>query len=584
MTAEGLETKLFPELYCYISYSMLSPNVKPSFSYLTKELQKFDLIEAILILSKLNLLMSEEKYAIDKNFQYRLYDLFLNNYYKNKFIYFIKREGRKDKFFLFHRHQLLFLLKNVFLICNRVPNFSFQNRKERERLGKCCLLTNDFLTIFKDRKSSGNDNLEKIKENLWKELLPSYEINLIPDLMFDIGRMRIIFNKIIHQLNKDNLFVDINKKFEEITRFSINEYMFLVFAVIALCFQRRKEIIDNPNAIVIDENSFTRNSVISSGQIVNLLNFISLPLKQFKDVIYSSRDLEYNYGFLPFKKYPLARISENKYIPLDINFILEKISNGIFWIINDGLPREERSQFHTFWGKLFETYFIYLFKEVGLLQKGLFISKPCFDGTNHEVADGILNHGEDLILFECKFTILTQESRYSSSTEELIKEIRTKFERNKSGEWKGYGQLANSIIKLFSSGNKWMCRYIDKKKVKRVFPVLVTYENILNAPFTNYFLNKYFQTLLNNSSFENKVDIKPLIIISIGDLEASQPFFNNFPRLLEERLRFDPELDVSFSDFLKRKYRDNNLLSPKLIKDEYEQFFIEIRKAIFGKS
>jgi len=54
--------------------------------------------------------------------------------------------------------------------------------------------------------------------------------------------------------------------------------------------------------------------------------------------------------------------------------------------------------------------------------------------------------------------------------------------------------------------------------------------------------------------------------------------------LLEERLRFDPELDVSFSDFLKRKYRDNNLLSPKLIKDEYEQFFIEIRKAIFGKS
>lgn len=533
MTAEGLETKLFPELYCYISYSMLSPNVRPSFSYLTQELQKFDLLKAILILSKLNLIISEKEYAIDVNFQFQLCDVFLNNYYKNKFLCFIKKEGRKDRFFLFHRHQLLFLLKNVFLICNRVPNFSFQNRKERERLGKCCLLTNDFLTIFKDRKASGNDNLEKIKENLWKELLPSYEINLIPDLMFDIGR---------------------------------------------------KEIIDNPNAIVIDENSFTRNSVISSEQIINLLNFISLPLKQFKDVIYSSRDLEYNYGFLPFKKYPLARISENKYIPLDINFILEKISNGIFWIINDGLPREERSQFHTFWGKLFETYFIYLFKEVGLLHKGLFISKPCFDGTNHEVADGILNHGEDLILFECKFTILTQESRYSSSTEELIKEIRTKFERNKSGEWKGYGQLANSIIKLFSSGNKWTCRYIDKKKVKRVFPVLVTYENILNAPFTNYFLNKYFQTLLNNSSFENKVDIKPLIIISIGDLEASQPFFNNFPRLLEERLRFDPELDVSFSDFLKRKYRDNNLLSPKLIKDEYEQFFIEIRKAIFGKS
>ena len=44
MTAEGLETKLFPELYCYISYSMLSPNVKPSFSHLIKELQKFDLI------------------------------------------------------------------------------------------------------------------------------------------------------------------------------------------------------------------------------------------------------------------------------------------------------------------------------------------------------------------------------------------------------------------------------------------------------------------------------------------------------------------------------------------------------------
>jgi hypothetical protein len=218
------------------------------------------------------------------------------------------------------------------------------------------------------------------------------------------------------------------------------------------------------------------------------------------------------------------------------------------------------------------------------LKKGIFIPKPLFDNSGDEVADGILNFGEDLVLLEYKFTILTQEAKYSSSKNQLIEEIKLKFEKNKKGEWKGYGQLANNINKLFSKDSNLTCKNINTEKIKRVYPILITYEHIFNAPLTNHFFNKSFQNLIDISSIDKHIEIKPLIIITVEDFEAAQPFLNKLSKLIQERLEFDKELHFSFSDFLKKKYKEDSSLSPELIRSEYHKYADEVTKTLLGKA
>lgn len=580
MSSKHRISKLHPEVYSYVSYSKLFPKVTPSFKYFKNQLEKLDLVETVLVLSKLNLLMSGRKYVANQSFQQYLYKYFLNDYHREKILSLLKREG--DIYFLFHRHQLLFLLKNIFLYSKRLPGINFKIPTVMERFGKCALLANDFLGPLgiknEDLKNSGK---EEKREVLWKELLPSYEISIPSSLMFDIGRIRLFFKKILPKLYEDKTYIDIDKKFQGYSGFSLDDFMFIIFAILVLYMIRRDEIISNPQAIFIDVENFTRHSDISSENVLKLLNLISIPIEHYKNEILKSKDVDLNYGFLPFKKYPLARIYEGKYLCLDFNFLLDKISNGIFWLINDKLPSSEREKFHTFWGKIFESYLIYFFEETKLLKKDRFIPKPLFDSSENEVADSILNFGEDLVLFEYKFTILTQKAKYSSSKNELIDEIKIKFEKNQKGEWKGYGQLANNINKLLSKDNRFTCKYINKKKIKRIYPVLITYEHIFNAPFTNYFLNKYFENLINFSSINGHIEIKPLVVFTVEDFEAAQPFLNDFSRLIQERLDFDEELDWSFYDFLKQKYQENKSLKSELIWNEYHKYAEEVTRTFF---
>jgi len=580
MSSKHRINKLHPDIYSYISYSKLFPKVTPSFKYFKNQLEKFDLVETVLVLSKLNLLMSEKKYGANQAFQQYLYKYFLNDYHRDRILSLLKREG--DIYFLFHRHQLLFLLKNIFLYSRRLPGINFKIPAVVERFGKCSLLANDFLGLLgirdEDLKNSGK---EEKREVLWKELLPTYEISIPSSLMFDIGRIRLFFKKILPKLYEDKTYIDIDKKFQEYSGFCLDDFVFIIFAILALYMTRRDEIISNPQAIFIDVENFTRHSNISSENIIKLLNLISIPMEQYKNEILKSKDVDLNYGFVPFKKYPLARIYEGKYLCLDFNFLLDKISNGIFWLINNNLPNSEREKFHAFWGKIFESYLIYFFEETKLLKKDKFIPKPLFDNSENEVADGILNFGEDLVLFEYKFTILTQEAKYSSFKNELIDEIKIKFEKNKKGEWKGYGQLANNINKLFSKDNSFTCKHINKEKIKRVYPVLITYEHIFNTPFTNHFLNKYFQNLIDFPSINEHIEIKSLVVFTVEDFEAAQPFLNDFSRLIQERLDLDEELDFSFSDFLKQRYQENKSLLPELILNEYHKYVDEITRTFF---
>jgi len=579
MNQEDLKRNYPILILAYLRYSDLFPKIKPTINELQKRLRCFDFFETILILSKINLLFSDIKSPHHPSLQIYLSRWFLNEYTLSRLSK--KFDGHT---LLFHRHQMLFMMKNAFMICQHRPAMKFNMDHLRHKLGTCFLITNDLLPLLKlDENELDKQELDKKKELIWKESLPGWELNNPPDLMLVISRMRKIFREIVASYNNNDTFLDLNAIFQTASKLSIDEFMFFVFGLLSIYLNNRKEILNNPSVIYIYKDRLLDKvkKDFPRDKLERFFEFVSLPIGQYQAEIPAAKDLSYNYGFLPFRKRPIVDLDQNVYFCLDFYFLLEKIATGIFWTINDSLEGNQKEKFHVFWGLLFEKYINKLIEESLDADSCKFYSRPCYENTKDEIADGILLSEEDLVIFEHKFTILTQEAKFENSVDSLTNEIKLKFEKNKEGEWKGYGQLANSINKLFSKSGQFSCREINKQKIRRIFPVLIVYEHVLQTPFTNYIFNRSFQNLLDRSSLIDHVEIYPLTVMTIEDFEKSLPFLSNFSSIINKRIQSDNSLDFSFSDFLKIKFARERIKRPDVLHFEYHKFSDEIKAYFF---
>jgi|GEM_PF-2444153 len=581
MNQESLQKYSPVLILAYLRYSDLFPKVTPNIRELQNRLRYFDFFETILILSKINLLFSDIKSPFDQSLQVYLLKWFLNEYTLNR----LKKEYNKYTI-IFHRHQLLFMLKNAFLTCQKVSNRPFTIRQVRNKLGTCFLISNDLLSLQNvDEDELDRQEIDKKKEFIWKESLPGWELNNPPELVLVISRMRKIFREILSSLRNADSFLDLNEIFKSATALTIDELMFFILGLLSIYLDNKKRIMQDPNAIYIIKDRLLERArrEFPVEKLDIFLEHVSLPLSAYRNEIQAAKDIDYNYGFLPFRKYPVVNLDRNAYFCLDFYSLLEKLASGVFWTINGYLATEQREKLHVFWGLLFEKYINTLIDECLDSKSGNFYSRPCYQKTKDEIADGILIFDNNLVLFEYKFTILSQQAKFENSVDSLIEEIKLKFERSNKGEWKGYGQLANNINKLFSESGQYTCRQIDKEKIKRIFPVLIIYDDVLQTPFTNHIFNRNFQNLLNRSNLKDDIEVYPLTVMTIEDFEKSLPLLRNFADLIKERLQFDDSLDYSFSHFLNMKFSKERIPIPDLLHSEYRKFSQEIKAFFFDK-
>ncbi|MGB8951221.1 MAG: hypothetical protein WCC06_00945 [Candidatus Aminicenantales bacterium] len=455
----------------------------------------------------------------------------------------------------------------------------------RNKLGICFLIANDLLSLLNlDDNELDRQETDKKKDLLWKESLPGWELNNPPELMLVISRMRKIFKEISSSFKDDDSFLDLNDIFKSATKLTIDELMFFVFGLLSIYLENKKRIMKDPDAIYIHKDRLLAKArkEFPGEKLDTFFELVSLPLSAYREEIRAAKDLDYNYGFLPFRKYPIANLDQDVYFCIDFYSLLEKLATGIFWTINGYLESNQREKFHVFWGFLFEKYINMLIKESLNSESSDFYSRPCYQKTKDEIADGILISDENLVLFEYKFTILSQEDKFANSVDSLMGEIILKFEKNNKGEWKGYGQLANNINKLFSKSRQFACSKINTEKIKRIFPVLIVYDNVLQTPFTNYIFNRNFQNLLNRTSLMDNIEIYPLTVMTIEDFEKSLPFLRDFPELIKERIQFDPSIDFSFSHFLNIKFSKGQVRIPDFLHSEYHKFSDDIRAFFFN--
>jgi hypothetical protein len=570
-----------PELYAYLTYSELFPNSNPDISYIKKNLIDCDLIPTIELLSRINLLLSDMEYAKIPQNQANLCKFFFNDYTLKR----VKENFSTEKN-VFNRQQILFMIKMSLLHCKTVGEKSTLTQKQKNKLGNSCLVINDFLTLLdvSNSKINSGSYYDKL-EFIWKELMPNYEINNPVDIKYDIARNRLFFKKVLHLIPDNKKPFDLEDIFLKSTQLNLDDFINLIFACLAIYVEMRKNFKQRPQNLTIKKTAFTENSAISEDDANKILNLVSLPLCNYKEKILNSPDKDNIYGFLIFKKYPIVKLDKDNYLCLDLNYLLEKLSTGIFWIINDSLPKQSRNDFRSFWGNIFENYINHIFEEISRNSTISFIANPRLKNSDDEISDAVIINEKDVFLIETKFTTMTADAKYLDSIDSLKKEIVQKFEKNRKGEWKGYGQLSNSINKIFSDPSNYN-HLFKLSDIKMIYPILIVNENFINSPFTNYILNRNFQSLLNFHSLKKykHLQVLPLTIMTIQELEASIPFLEEISIFFQEWFSFNPDMKRSFSDLLISKYKDDSPIENFIVDTEYKKYSEEMTQKFFPKT
>ena len=306
-----------PQIYSYITYPEAFPSRRAEASYIQEQLGRFDLRNIVSGLARLNLYLSERKYERDLQVQLRIGEhMFDDRTFR------IVRDIMNEHRIVFHRHQLLYLLKSAFQLSGSYPDISFEIPEKRHKLATSCLVANHFLQLLglDDNDYQRMSDTEK-RSYLWKEFLPGFELINPSELKFDVARIRYFINSILPQIPEQERTIDIKAAFQKISGFSIEEYMDYIFAILALYLLGRKTLLENWNNVFITVSNFTRQANIAEERIREFFQLISIPLDEYRDRILGSVDLEYNYGFTTFRQYPVALFDEHRFIILDFHFM-----------------------------------------------------------------------------------------------------------------------------------------------------------------------------------------------------------------------------------------------------------------------
>ena len=270
--------------------------------------------------------------------------------------------------------------------------------------------------------------------------------------------------------------------------------------------------------------------------------------------------------FVQIRKRPLFKISEHKYAVLDFEFLLNKIFSSLYHDIlryskDNGYDRFAQDYvkdfvevvllenvFQTSFGKSYIQFPEHSIKQLG----GKRIE-------NMSLPDYYIRNGNNIMLFECKNSFLSNNEKITLNTRKLLKEIQDKFyftinSKTNKKRHKGILQLLDYIINSMNGEYQFFDR-VKKPERSNYFPILIVLDHSFTSLGFTQLLNYYFQEELEKSSIKRKNKVQPLTIIHIDDFFRHQVRLKNLKKLIVKYHRYINKkvlVDsmISFSDYL----------------------------------
>ncbi len=319
--------------------------------------------------------------------------------------------------------------------------------------------------------------------------------------------------------------IDVNEIFYQATGLNLQDYQCLIFEILAHYLNlSRQEILDSED-LFVNPQAFPSLTPLYD----KLLQHICIPIDKLSTEAKNTPSLPNE--FLLWRKYPLIRMSKNEIMCVDIGFLEDKLETGVFWILLDQLKKEESGKDNTMIslrGQVFEDY------AASIIERGInaqpsnmesYIIRPQYVRRQQgECTDIAICGSNNLILLECKAPLLSAKTKFSGDFCKFYDGI-------KPNAIKGIEQLWNAIQTLGHTNKKkrGKVKGIDISKVKKIYPVLILSDLMFSVPLMNRVLYSEFQRFVRHNHLKKHLEIMPLTVLTIEDLESLEPYLSDTP-------------------------------------------------------
>jgi hypothetical protein len=541
----------------FVPASVAFPGVSADRETLRSLLEPLDLTDVLFIATRLNLILSDKVHdeARDvhwtlrqRNLQSALVLSFFEEEQVNRIEAYIRasKAGPGD-WQVFFRGQMLELIRQACVICSERPDASRieTDSTQRTRFSEAALIASE---LWSDRvylgRFSGPGDLEDRRLALLGPFRQSHtETSLGPDLPTAFVRGK----RLIRQLLVEECpgFED---RFRGKTGLSLDEYYTSLLMVLAhsLGFTSpgvpRLQVVRHFSA-----DHFCREAPHLLDEFRRFMNCESQTVGELRVAL---GDEARPYDLNVLRRRPIVADANGQATLLDPVFLSEKACVGPLFHV------AETSVFDAF-GATVERYgqellrSMYPSPESTLLYDRLHLPLRGRDkrGSEIQLADAFLGGGPECVFFEIKGRWL-REDVLAGAPEDYQQHVREKY----SGRI-GVGQLARNISNL--ALGEWRTEAEELAGVERIFPVMVVYDDRLDAPLHPRFLAQEFaRSISGNDALGNlrvgKWMVAPLTVMTIDNLELLEGSVHKFSLfdLLRDYSSECPDRFVSLQNFM----------------------------------
>jgi hypothetical protein len=460
------------------------------------------------------------------------------------------------------------------------------SQTHRHQLGTACLMISDMLVTEAEGIEIQTGTTDERRRKLMTYMLAALEISKptpFRNLLFrSYATYKIALQdpQLLKTINQECKGLDFEKKFEEVVGTPLMGWLSLIFGVhMALTRYGREDFIKKPETLIVNRRVLLQNPTLSQAQVDDFFDTISTEFEQLKVEIRKTRPVDERLDLVPFKAKPLLQTQPDNYACVDLSLVSEKLHNGPYFVLSNRLNERERENVFKAWGFIFETYVNWLLKSFdGKHFAALYTDTRWEDGDKS--FDAVFIKKRMVVVMEFKSGFLRQDARYSNDVTNFMTDLDTKF-------GVGCKQLARDIAALFpeKKARGKLSGVPIPSNAEWVMPVMVVQDLMLETPFVNYFLNQHFQSVRTQFTVSSRVEVLPLNLIQITNLESLAEMADalnmDVIAALHRRCRKDPLMEIELPDYFSGLPEAKLSCRSKKFQAVFEQCFEEMSAFLF---
>jgi hypothetical protein len=443
---------------------------------------------------------------------------------------------------IFHRQQLLTMLKLVAKFGRSTGGNALERRDDFDAIAELALQTNSLLPNTFDDGDPGDQIAPTLAVGLELENPQN-----IADPMLRAASLRSDLERVAGEFPFAR---HVESAFLFATGLNFEELLDVTFAVWSYY-----------HVLTIDEliadqrlahfNPLNVRNVISAKHLHAALDRYAVPFHEIPGLRFGNADSRaFVHDHSALRERPIWKIAEDNYFCVDPAFLQERLTSGIYWTVLKALDHDDGVNFARCWGKVFETR---LWKTLeSIFPRDRVWRSPRYRDKN-EAWDAAIDYGQTVIVIQSKAGFLPASGKYSGEREPFFQSLEPTFGYAAHAAAK---QVCDNLTATFGVTDRRGIPAFGGRQFAEVIPLVLYLEPILKFGLTTRPLAKRFDQWLRQTLFRLGTTVRPLVYMHIDD-------FN----LVAQYLR---DGDLSLIEILHEKYqRDRDHVS------SFDQFWLE---------